>query len=118
MPPPENAGLSIPGPVMGEAEVTEKTNIGSKDPTGMKQAPNRKMDNPMKLASATPKFHNARKGHKPSARDPMQVFKRIARGHISAEEVRKRDVMKDHTERFESETDELLAELKDIKKKT
>jgi hypothetical protein len=66
-----------------------KKNIGSTDTFGVKQSPNRKADNPMKLASATPQFHNARNGHKPSARDPMKVFGRIARGHISAETVLK-----------------------------
>jgi len=70
------------------------------------------------LASATPQFHNARKGHKPSARDPMQVFKRIARGHISAEDVRKRDVMKDHTEHVEDEVRNLMIEALEFKKKT
>jgi hypothetical protein len=79
-PSPENAGVTRDGDVVGE-----RTNPGSSDPLGTKQAPFRKTENPVKLASATPQFHNARHGHKPSARDPMQVFKRVARGHISAE---------------------------------
>jgi len=101
--PPQNAGVSREGDVVGErlnsdipsapdnrgvkTNSAPKKNIGSTDPLGVKQAPNRKMDNPMKLASATPQFHNARNGHKPSARDPMKVFGRIARGNISAEDI-------------------------------
>lgn len=98
--PPENAGVATAGPVM-----TEVPNVGSTDPTGMKQKPNRKVDDPRKLASMTParRQGHGKKAHRPSVRDPMQVFKRIARGHISAEtsnltpHARKRlDEMKDH----------------------
>lgn len=108
-PPPENAGVSRGGDVMGERlnpdvpsaaqgpgmsnthqdntnlpMKDETKNIGSTDLTGMKQSANRATENPLKLTSMTPQFHN-RNGHKPSARDASRVFKRIARGHVSAE---------------------------------
>ena len=111
--PPENAGVVRDGGVVGE-----RTNPGSSDPTGMKQAPNRAADNPMKLASATPQFHNARKGHKPSARDPMKVFGRIARGHISAEDHKRDGLMVDNTQQIEDDVRSILQEVKVIKKKT
>ena len=89
--------------------MTEVPNIGSTDVLGTKQAPNRKLDDPRKLVGATPtgsQRRNLGKGtaaHRPSVRDPMQVFKRIARGHFSAESsnltpgTRKRlNEMKDH----------------------
>lgn len=124
--PPENAGVTRVGDLVGEGEgsdtpeVVEKHNIGSTDPTGMKQKPNRKIENPMKLASATPQFHNARNGHKPSARDPMQVFKRVARGHISAEAKRQQSMhlMADSTQQHEEDIRHILREVKVIKKKT
>ena len=101
----------------GSRPVREKTNIGSKDVTGMKQGPFRKAPNPVKVASMTPQFHT-RRGHKPSARDPMQVFKRIARGHISAEDTVRRGVMVDHTGDIEDVTRSILSEVKSIKKLT
>ena len=95
-PAPVNAGETNPGPLMSEqtppegaAGVDEKTNVGSTDPMGTKQAPFRKLEDPVKLASATPIGSNIR-GHKPSARDPMKVLGRIARGHFSAEGPRRR----------------------------
>lgn len=104
-PPPggglEMAGTNTPGPVLGEAEGTmepsdekpwyytpqqaEKINRGSSDPTGTRQYAGRQTaEKPVKLASMTPQFHT-RNNHKPSARNPMKVFGRIARGHFSAE---------------------------------
>ncbi len=97
----ETAGVTNPGPVLGEAEGTqepadekpwyytpeqnEKVNRGSSDPTGSKQFAGRStLEKPVKLASMTPQFHT-RNDHKPSARNPMKVFGRIARGHFSAE---------------------------------
>lgn len=94
-PPPMNAGVDRGGPVVGEqngptddaslGERANPDNPGAADDTGMKQSPQRATEDPVKLASATPQFHSARRGHRPSVRDPLQVFKRIARGHISAE---------------------------------
>lgn len=108
-PPPENAGVDREGEVVGE-----RANPGSSDPLGTKQAPFRKLPSQMKLASATPQFHNTRKGHKPSACDPMQTFKRIARGHISAEG---RDLMAERTEEIESEVSQILSEAQVFKKR-
>jgi hypothetical protein len=98
-------------------KVSEKRNIGSTDPTGMKQAPFRKAPSPLKQASMTPQFHT-RNGHKPSARDPMKVFKRIARGHVSAEDRKRHGIMMDHTGDIEDVARSILAEVKDIKKLT
>jgi hypothetical protein len=113
----ENAGVDREGDV-----VDEKTNPGSTDITGMKQAPNRKTDDARKLASATPtrrQGHGSR-AHRPSVRDPMQVFKRIARGHISAEGT-KRSLMSENIEveeleNMENELAEIIRESRKLKK--
>jgi hypothetical protein len=73
-------------------KVNEVPNKGSTDPLGTKQAPFRTLSSPLKIASMTPQFHN-KNGHKPSARDPLQVFKRVARGHTSAEGRKRKGVM-------------------------
>lgn len=112
-PGPVTAGAEHPGPVVGE-----KANPGSADVTGMKQGPFRKLEKPAKLASATPQFHNARGGHKPSARDPAQVFKRIARGHISAEGRSPSELMSEQLDVVDDVVDGILSEVKDLKKKT
>jgi hypothetical protein len=106
----------------------------------MKQKPNRAAENPLKLASMTPQFHS-RNGHKPSARDPQRVFKRIARGHISAENAKNaRDIISEAKQRaaeikeaalyrkydeaaeiaegIEDFAKQLFNELKELKKKT
>ena len=146
-PPPENAGVSREGTVVDErlnpdnpsapdkngvkTNSAPKKNIGSTDTFGVKQSPNRKLDSPIKLASATPQFHNARGGHKPSARDPMKVFGRIARGHISAETVRNTRLpasrsqrlteMKEHLDEMYAPPrvdarDRILTEVEDVEK--
>ena len=115
-PPPENAGVTTAGPVIAEVP-----NKGATDVFGMKQAPNRKMDSPVKLASMTPRHrqqghsHGQRQAHRPSVRDPMQVFKRIARGHVSAEG-RKRDLMTEQVEDTEDFLSDVMREAKKLKK--
>jgi hypothetical protein len=115
-PPAENAGVTTAGPMIAEVP-----NKGATDVTGMKQAPNRKIDSPVKLASMTPRHrqqghtHGRRQAHRPSVRDPMQVFKRIARGHVSAEG-RNRDLMTEQVEDIEDYLSELLKNAKKLKK--
>jgi hypothetical protein len=83
----ELAGIDRPGPVVGEAEVTEKHNPGSSDPFGSKQFAGRgRPESLKKLAMSTPMYggrgHGAGRRHRPSVRDPMAVHKRLARGHF------------------------------------
>lgn len=123
-PPPENAGLDISGPVLGEAEVTEKTNPGSKDPIGMKQSPNRALSSPVKLASAVPPARGpgGRGGgtgrgdsrHRPSKQDHVRQLMRPF-GEMRSN---RKGLMVDNTQQIEDEVRSLMIEVQDVKKKT
>ena len=131
--PPQNAGVTTPGPVIGEqAEsvcehcgggsptdlcetgcwtkwTNETKNPGSSDPLGMKQFAGRStIEDPKKLASMTPRRRvgHGERAHRPSVRDPMAVFKRVARGHFTAES---RELMTEQAEELE-DTERLIRE--------
>lgn len=111
-PPAENAGVTIPGPVMGE-----KTNPGASDAIGGKQGPRNKPENLAALASATPRRRTTIGGttRRPSVRDPMQVYKRNARD-MSREGLRRRDLMTEEVENIENEVEKIMIEARTLKK--
>lgn len=118
-PPPENAGAAKDGEMIQDAR-----NPGPTDTLGTKQNPlGRALPRLTTLVTPTPvgsprpgsRKHRAQQV---SVRDPMKVFQRIARGHISAESVRERDIMTEQAESIEREVAGLLSEVKEIKKKT
>jgi hypothetical protein len=136
LPPPENAGVTRVGNVVGEQEepvaeeytmaTRKKHNIGSEDKLGLgtKQGPHRALDRPSKLASATPQFHNARHGHKPSAQDPMKAIMRGIRRPLSNSRTTKKqlmsesaiaEMMTEETQELENLVERILAESRRLK---
>ena len=104
----------------------KKFNVGSEDRLGLgtKQGPHRAAPKPTRLASATPQYHNARHGHKPSAQDPMKVIMRGIRRPLSNSRATKKalmsesvvtDMMTEETFVTEQEVDRILAESRKLK---
>ena len=120
-PPAENAGVSTPGPVLGEIEVTEATgdNKAYKAVTGASKNPVPTARTLQKHAAGTPLIKRRGHGtddkvHRQSPRDPILALKRIARGHF--ENIKKRDLMTEEIERTEDEVSQLMLAAKRLKK--
>lgn len=114
-PPVENAGVTIPGPVIGESEVTEAPSLVPK--IGDKII-GRKSEEPWKLASSTPVGHGSggRAGgtgaigrrHRPSKQDVSFVSKHPFEG------VRKRDLMSEALIRMSDRQDEDVENVENV----